>query len=216
MSTRDDARSKEATIASEAPRRKRHPLALGFAALGLVLLGVLAARLWMSPAPSTPGPVMRLTVPIPPSQGMDAGDTFPVISRDGSQIAYVADQQLYLRRLSEERARSLEGTEDAGAPFFSPDGQWIGFFRNHRLEKVSVDGGPPVTVAEVNFPLGASWGFDDTIVLSDGGSLYRVPASGGTPELLVKAAEGELATYPQLLPDGSAVLYAEVGRAGLH
>ena len=91
-------------------------------------------------------------------------------------------EQLYLRRLDELDAKELPGTVGARQPFFSPDGQWIGFFADNALQKIAVAGGLPIRIVEVpGISLGASWGADDTIVFSVYKSgLIRIPASGGT------------------------------------
>ena len=44
--------------------------------------------------------------------------------------------------------KALPGTEEASNPFFSPDGQWIGFFAAGKLMKVAVSGGTPLTICE--------------------------------------------------------------------
>ena len=45
------------------------------------------------------------------------------------------------------RPVALPGTEDASDPFFSPDGEWVGFFAHGSLQKVRVDGGAPIVIA---------------------------------------------------------------------
>ncbi|MFQ5793351.1 MAG: TolB family protein [Acidobacteriota bacterium] len=122
--------------------------------------------------------------------------------------------QLYLRALDEFQARPIPGTEDASAPFFSPDGQWVGFYANGRLQKVSVTGGGTLTLCDTPVaPYGASWGSDDAIIFDLGGlmssRLMRVSAAGGTPEALTGPDTEESAVvprWPQVLPGGKAVL----------
>ena len=70
------------------------------------------------------------------------------ISRDGTLVAFVAEidggkrSRLFVRRLEELTATGLPGTEGASGPFFSPDGQFIGFAADGALKKVAVAGGP--------------------------------------------------------------------------
>ena len=84
------------------------------------------------------------------------------LSPDGTHLAYVArqdgTQQLYLRAMDSLEARPIPGTEGALNPFFSPDGQWLGFFAGGKLKKVSVSGGAALTLGDAPEPRGATWG----------------------------------------------------------
>ncbi len=99
----------------------------------------------------------------------------------------VTNQQLYLREMDQLEAAPIRGTDmTPTTPFFSPDGQWVGFWANGNLRKVSVTGGEPVTLCEAANPWGASWGADDIIVFGQGAAgILRVAANGGTPEVLI-------------------------------
>ena len=115
----------------------------------------------------------------------------------------------------------MPGTEGARNPFFSPDGEWIAFFTgafgNWTLKRVSVVGGPPLTLAEASSAQG-SWGDDGTIVFihDEGGgvgqsALFRIPAGGGTPERLttLDPDRGELRHgWPCVLPGGKAIVFS--------
>ena len=84
------------------------------------------------------------------------------VSPDGTQFVYVADQQLYLRNLDEMDARPIPGTaEDPSGPFFSPDGESIGFYSSAdgQLKKIAIAGGAPVMLCDATRFFGASWGF---------------------------------------------------------
>ncbi len=143
-----------------------------------------------------------------------------ILSPDGMRLIYVSGSlpksRLYTRRLDQSRANELPGTEGAVAPFFSPDGQWVGFFSgisesNYKLNKISVEGGAVVALAEVGFVGGGSWGVDGDIfvggVLTKG--LTRISASGGVPRPVFDLAPGEVGyVAPQILPGGKAVLFA--------
>jgi len=78
--------------------------------------------------------------------------TSVVLSPDGALLAFVAQKsstgtpQLYIRRIEQLQATLLTGTEGAASPFFSPDGQWIAFFAQGKLKKISVTGGAAVTL----------------------------------------------------------------------
>ena len=126
----------------------------------------------------------------------------------------MANRQIYLRAMDEMDAKPLAGTEGSipTLPFFSPDGQWLGFYstRDGQLQKIALTGGAAVTLCETENPFGASWGDDDTIVFGQGPrGIFRVSATGGTPELLipVETESRERAHGPQILPDGRTVLF---------
>ena len=139
------------------------------------------------------------------------------LTSDGSKLAYAAVQDdvqfAYVRALDRMDSTALRGTEGAENLFWSPDGQWVGFHADGSLQKVSLAGGLPVTLCQVNdVPTGASWGPDETIVFGDGrqSSLLRVSADGGSPEsvTVLKADEGEEAhLWPEVLPGGNGVLF---------
>jgi serine/threonine-protein kinase len=103
--------------------------------------------------------------------------------------------------------------------FFSPDGEWIGFYdiMDETLKKVPVGGGPAVAIGRTNQPrFGASWGEDDTIIFGgDRGRIWRILARGGEPELLFNLEEGETAhRWPEILPGGKAVLFTALTTDG--
>ena len=91
------------------------------------------------------------------------------ISPDGTQIAYVANRQIFLRALSDTNASSLAGTaeSDPAEPVFSPDGKWLAFWSNGQLKKIPVSGGTAVTLASTDNPFGVSW-TGDRILLGAG------------------------------------------------
>ena len=142
------------------------------------------------------------------------------VSPDGSQFVYRTTDGLYLRSVDALDARLIAGTDkDSIHPFFSPDGQWIGYFSqsDQKLKKVAISGGAPVALCDIGDEVyGASWDSDNTIVYSDLASgIMRVSANGGTPESLVKASLADLTKNglpqdPQMLPDGKTLLFTNV------
>ena len=99
------------------------------------------------------------------------GDPYVALSPDGSLLAYTPGGQpntwLSLRRLDQLDDRRIDGTEGAHTPFFSPDGQWIGFFTaDGKLKKMSVDGGTIATICDAFNGIGATWAADDTIIFA--------------------------------------------------
>ena len=194
-------------------------IALAIAVIAVALLSWLAGS--PTSAPSGLRSVKRLTIKLPEGEPLalskfgplGIGRTAVAISPDGSLLAYVAERngksQLFLRALSQFEARPIAGSEGASSPFFSPDGGSLGFFSESKLKRVSVQGGEPVALCEARMPHGGSWGPDDTIVFADseGLSLSRVSASGGSQQVLPNKSE-DRAFYPQFLPDGKTVLYS--------
>ena len=188
---------------------------------------VTAAVFWVAGPTSTPTPdstsVMRATISLPEGQRQPRLMWAPLaISPDGKLLAYVAQDatgtHLFLRPLDAFESRKLPGTEDADAPFFSPDGQWVGFFAAGKLKKVSVDRGSSLTIANAN-AWGTSWGHDDEIVFARAlnSGLWRVSADGGTPTQLTKpdfAEDGYAHVWPQHLPNGRHVLFTIWGTDG--
>ncbi|MDA2927349.1 protein kinase [Acidobacteria bacterium AH-259-G07] len=188
------------------------------------IAGLLGAALLISlvgpwratrPAEQTP---LRLHVQLPPDQSLDTTrGAAAVLSPDGKRLVYVAGsgqaRQLYVRALDQLEATVVSGTEGAQAPFFSPDGQWVGFSAGGKLKKISVSGGAQLTVCDSQDTHGASWGRDDTIIFAPATytGLWQVPAAGGTPkEITVPDREkGESShRYPQFLPGGKWVLFS--------
>ena len=139
------------------------------------------------------------------------------ISPDGSTIVYVGgvNNSLMVRRRDELHAKPIPGTEQAGAPFFSPDGKHVGFFQMAaRLMIASFDGNPPVVVTDSLIGLaGGAWGPDDMIYVDGAGSgpLLRLPAHSGAkaqPFSGLDTTDGERdQRFPTVLPDGKKIIF---------
>jgi serine/threonine-protein kinase len=141
------------------------------------------------------------------------------LSPDGTQLVYVVRRgdasYLCLRSFEDFDAKIIEGTEDAQAPFFSTDGNWIGFFAEGELKRVSLLGGAPQAICEVQRAREACWLEDDTIIFADEQryGLWQVPASGGEPKRLttpLKFLRGEREhshLFPHLLPESKGILF---------
>jgi len=185
------------------------------AVVAAVLAGV---GLWnWKPSSGLPArSVTRFVVPLPPGERLVG----LAVSPDGTHVAYVSrraeTRQLYVRSMDSLEARPIPGAEDATDPFFSPDGQWLGFFDQGKLKKVSVKGGAPVTLCDA-LGRGGSWGDNDTIIfapLSRAG-LWQVSAAGATPKILTTPdpAKGETShRFPEVLPGSKAVLFSIEGK----
>ena len=191
-------------------------------ATALVTAVIVGIVLWSvdSPTPQIPSAegVTRTTIVLPDGQRQSRSGRAPVaISPDGMTLAYTArdstGSHLFLRRLDEFETRKVPDTEEAFEPFFSHDGEWVGFFAAGRLKKVRVAGGSPLTVTTAPSGFGASWGTDDTILFAPSGSsgVWRISADGGTPERLTQpdyAENGFGHVWPQFLPGGRHALFS--------
>ncbi len=173
-------------------------------------LTALAAWTLMRPVPP---PVARFTFPLPDGQRFSAsGRPLLDISPDGTQLVYVADQQLHLRPLSSLEARPIKGAGGAGGvlnPRFSPDGRSIVFWSGaeQALKRIPVEGGTPSTICAASRPYGISWHGPLIFVGQGSAGIIKVPADGGTPETVVTLKPDEQAYGPELLPDGDTLLF---------
>ncbi len=148
----------------------------------------------------------------------DLGPAFD-LSPDASRIAFVTgdegERELRVRQLDQLDSTVLAHRDNNGEPyhpFFSPDGEWVGFVTATEMRKVPAAGGTPLTICKVNRSRGASWGRDGSIVLAPAPSagLVRVPAAGGEPVPLTTlnaAAKETTHRWPQVLPGDKAVLF---------
>ena len=179
----EDARDDGAVDAPRRPNARLRWSLAAIAALALVALGALTARFAGHATAASPATVRMSIARVDTPRFLPFGTRHVAISDDGSKIAYSAESGLWVRRLGETEAVQMRSpTMD---PFFSPDGQWVGFF-NNSLRKVSSGGGesqllvPDITAR----PTGAVWMHDGTIVFATTTGLFRVSDSGGKPELL--------------------------------
>ena len=220
----------EGSVTGSTPRRLVAWVATA-AVVAALVVGVLTGRAWFGgPADVAPQGVTRLTVNIAPLQHLSGGHplegaefalqrpsrTSFDLSPDGRELVYAAtsgeSSRLYRRLMAEGRATPIPETEGASSPFFAPDGESVGFFVDTQLKRVSLQSGEVRTVSTSGPEFdnhGASWTARDTILLSSGDAIYEVPSNGG---LLVRltdpgSADGRPLRFPELLPDGRAVLY---------
>ncbi len=144
------------------------------------------------------------------------------LSPDGTHLIYDAwegadsqNEQIYLRALDSLDARPIPGTKGGFSPFFSPDGQWIGFFTAGKLMKVSLNGEAPQAICD--FPAeegGASWTGQDTFAFGarggfGSGTISQISERACTPQPLTHLEKGEvIQMWPEVLPGGKAILFA--------
>jgi Tol biopolymer transport system component/tRNA A-37 threonylcarbamoyl transferase component Bud32 len=210
------AATDQAPESSAVVRVRRRVVAL--AAILALSAGGAALGWWLREAVGNEVPVPPVTRSIWTLPGGLGLDSPPVVSPDGTHVAFTAvgsgsARQLWVRPFSSLEARAIPGTEGAEHPFWSPDGRSLGYFAPGKLMRVAIDAGPPVEICAAMDGLGAAWGSNDIIVFSshliDFG-LSRVSSAGGQaePVTLLDRAQGENShRWPVFLPDGIHFLY---------
>jgi serine/threonine-protein kinase len=191
----------------------------GVAMLLAALIG--GAAVWALNRPAqTPRNVIHLEASAPRSAPLfiDGITTDLAMSPDGTRIAFLAGSgqaQLWVRQIDRPEAVQLPGVQNPRGPFFSPDGEWIGYFSFGDLKKVSFHGGPPLTVCTQcgDGNRGATWGTNGVIVFAyAGGSqgLQQVPAAGGqvTPFTKPDVSKQEQAhIWPAFVPGTDSIVF---------
>jgi eukaryotic-like serine/threonine-protein kinase len=138
------------------------------------------------------------------------------ISPDGTQVVYAALHDgksfLFLRQMTDPAPKLLPGTEGGKSPFFSPNGQWIAFFAQRKLKKITVGGTALGDLADAIDARGGAWSGDDVIYFAptNVSNIWKVPAGGGaaTEVTHLDRAKGEIShRWPHVLPGDRAILY---------
>jgi len=204
-------------VAPVATRRKLRE----YLAWSLVLVFALTAALgYWQPVRErrSPPSSLRLSILLPATEALSfSRDRAPIaLSPDGKNVAYTVRRgdisQLYLRALNRLEPTLVPASEDAYNPFFSSDGQWVGFFAQGKLKKAAVAGGVPQDICAAGDGIGASWGSDDMIYFTPlwTKGIWRVPARGGQTELVVAPESGKSERaylWPEVLPGAKTVLF---------
>ena len=215
--------------------RRVWPSAAAALAVGAFALGAFVT--WIAERPSAPASVVpvRFNLVLPDSRpfATTAGGRELAISSGGTHLAYIAGPvvgvtaglggQLVVRAVNELDVTPLRGITAARSPFLSPDGKWIGYSEGYTdLRKVSITGGPPITLCRTGTALrGATWGEDDTIVFATADpdtGLLRVAAAGGDVKVLTKPDRGRGEAdhvFPSILPGSRAVLFTILPQVGM-
>lgn len=161
--------------------------------------------------------VLRTTLALGPEPRLWIGASSSLaISPDGSRVAFVGDRggqmQLYVRALDDYELIPVRGSDGARDPFFSPDGDWIGFFAGGEIRKVAVGRGVAETLTEAGLQSrGASWGRNGEIVFAQDSApgLFAVSDNGGKPRAITELREDAERVghfWPQWLPGENALL----------
>jgi serine/threonine-protein kinase len=169
-------------------------------------------------APASGPPSVPIDIDLgPDALPLSASGPAAIISPDGAQLVFVATRtggksSLFTRRLDQPKATVMDGTVGAYGPFFSHDGQWVGFFADGKMKKIRLSGGDLTTLCAAPAGRGASWGDDNMIIaaLDSNVGLSSVPADAGTPSTVTHldpTTPNSGHRWPQVLPGSKAVLF---------
>jgi len=183
----EDAQTDEAPTSVAPPERRTSRNGYGLAAvLAIALAGVLVSR--PEAPPSAADGVTRFRIGLP-ERAMPTRLAQLALSPDGRHLTFESDLEfgkLYIHSLDQlEPVQLLDMGQTLGrlsGPFFSPNGEWIGYIRGRELMKVNRTGGPPSRITQHDAGIGtAVWGSDGDVVFTSGSKLWKVPGAGGIP-----------------------------------
>jgi Tol biopolymer transport system component len=172
---------------------------------------------WMRPAETKR--LVQYSLGLDSTEGLVQGEAWSgrlAISPDGSRLAYLGGPhaQILVRPRNQLHAIAIPGTEGASTPFFSPDGQHIGFvIGGNTLQVMALNGGAPITVTDsIVGRSGDSWGPDGIYADAVGPlGLLRIEAKPrAVPRsfTVLDTARGETDhSWPDVLPNGKGVLF---------
>jgi len=202
-----------AAPAATAPvSRGRRDAMWAAASVAVAVLAFLGARAF-TPTPPSP-PVRKFSIDLPVQRGKMINEFSVALSRDGNQLAYVHNDRLWVRRLSSFDAHELAGTEGAEMPFWSPDGEFLGYLSGSELRRIPAEGGKSQIICNVpgGFTGGrqACWTEDGRVLFTTGGGgIFAVNALGGEVKEIVPLQKTEQ-DYHEVseLPGGRGLLYS--------
>ena len=202
--------SSDGARSAAAPRRM--PL-LPWLAVALALVAVAAVTWFVArrPAPTTR---MQFALAVPDEMSI----SHMALSRDGSMLVFVSPEEssalpmLFVQRIGSPSVTPLPGTQGASYPFWSPDGAYVGFFANGKLQKMAISGGTPQVLATALAGRGGSWGSKGVIIYAPDAQspLQRINADGtGMAPVTqgIRTAEDQSHRWPLFLPDGNHFLF---------
>jgi Tol biopolymer transport system component len=204
--------TESSTIARAAAAPRRVSL-LPWLAAGLAMVAVGAAT-WLVARRPQPTTRMQFALAVPDEMSI----SHMALSRDGSMLVFVAPEEdsalpmLYVQRVGSSGVTLLPGTQGASYPFWSPDGAYVGFFANGKLQKMAISGGTPQALATALAGRGGSWGSKGVIIYAPDpqSPIQRVNADGtgmaGVTQS-IRTAQDQSHRWPLFLPDGNHFLF---------
>jgi Tol biopolymer transport system component len=194
----------------------RLPAWIPWTIAGLAVAALVAVLAWPRPRTSGREPVKFAFGP-PRDLALAGLIQDSALSPDGRRIAVVLKDEtgasaIWVRSLDSQEPRRMDGTDDSSFVFWSPDGQFLGFFAQGKLKKIALAGGPPQNICTTTPGLGATWSPAGEIVFNpiNRAPLMRVSAAGGTPQPLTtldSSRQENSHRWPSFLPDGRHFLF---------
>jgi serine/threonine protein kinase len=201
-------------VAMGEPETRKRPVWPWAAAIAVALVaGIVGGRLGSPTPPPEELPPLLFEIT---SAGRQLVVGSLAISPNGEHLVFAqrdstGARHLFIRRLDEEQARLLPGTQNGLHPFWSPDSRSLGFFIGNNLFRASLDGSAASQIAELSRPpLGGSWNEDGVILIgAQDGPIVRTDAAGGSvgPATELAPQIEEAHCWPQFLPDGEHFIF---------
>jgi eukaryotic-like serine/threonine-protein kinase len=177
-------------------------------------LAIVSAATWFIARRPQPTARMEFSVSVPDEMSI----SHLALSRDGTMLAFVSPEEtsalpmLFVQHVGSPNVTALPGTQGASYPFWSPDGAYVGFFANGKLQKMAISGGSPQVLATTSAGRGASWGSKGVIIYSPDAQspLSRINADGTGLALLtqnIRTTSDNSHRWPVFLPDGNHFLF---------
>ncbi len=201
---------------TKVPEQSVRQRVLHFAPWALAVVG-LGTSAWLAThRPETlPPPISRFAIRLTPEVATGRPIQPMAMSPNGERLAYIGlvsgSTQLFMRTMSDVTPVPVSGALNAISPFFSPDGQQVGFVVGTKLFKVAVSGGPALPITDVGTTFrGGTWSASDTILFADERGLLVVPAAGGqaTPVATMRSGSSDVFFWPEFLPGDKAAVFS--------
>jgi predicted Ser/Thr protein kinase len=168
----------------------------------------LAAWAWRGK--NSPAPIREIRFRLAPPEGAWLARVFTqqslALAAVGGRMAMIATGErgsmVWVQRLDSLTASPLQGTEGATMVFWSPDGEFIGFWAGGKLKKIPADGGTPLAICDLSAVQSATW--------SPNGIIVAAPSLGISSHISVKSgaiSPGKTLRWPKFLPGGKHLLY---------
>ncbi len=203
----------ESSMMARAAAAPRRTPVWPWLAAALALVAVSAATWFVARRPQ-PTTRMQFALAVPDEMSI----SHMALSRDGKMLVFVSPEEssalpmLYVQRVGSSSVMLLPGTQGASYPFLSPDGAYVGFFANGKLQKMAISGGTPQVLATALTGRGGSWGGKGVIIYTPDAQspIQRINADGIGMALVtqgIRTAEEESHRWPMFLPDGDHFLF---------